>query len=87
MLNNSPVEIEKLSPEGRKLISDTKEIIKTARLIVAEKNADELFQNFVWHTRDVDTDRMKRDPKDFTPDNAKAEGDGRQGGRVPHQIE
>jgi hypothetical protein len=31
-----------------------REIIATAKTIVDEKNADELFQQFVWHTRDVD---------------------------------
>lgn len=79
VLNHSPVEVEKLSPEGRKLISDTKDIIETARLMVSQKNADELFQNFVWHTRDVDTDRMKRDPKDLVPANSNIDtGDDKQ---------
>jgi hypothetical protein len=27
-------------------------IIETVSLTTQEKNADELFQNFVWHTRD-----------------------------------
>jgi hypothetical protein len=27
--------------------------------MVQEKNADELFQNFVWHTQSVDTDSLK----------------------------
>jgi exopolyphosphatase/pppGpp-phosphohydrolase len=43
--NTSPVEIEKLSPDGRKLIQDARDIVETARLMVQEKNADELFQN------------------------------------------
>jgi hypothetical protein len=67
VLNHSPIEVDKLSPDGKKLIQDTKDIIGTARLIVAQKNVDELFQNFVWHTRDVDTTKIKRDPKDLTP--------------------
>jgi hypothetical protein len=69
VLNHSPVEQEKLSPEGRKLVQDVKDIIETARLIVKEKNSDELFQNFIWHTRDVDADKLKRDPKDVLPEN------------------
>lgn len=48
-----PVDITKLSPEGKTLIQDSRDIIDTARLIVKQKNADELFQNFVWRTRDV----------------------------------
>jgi hypothetical protein len=55
VIDHSPVDKFKLSPEGQKLIQDARDIIKTARVIVAEKNADELFQNFVWHTRDIDT--------------------------------
>jgi hypothetical protein len=59
VIDNSPVDLDKLSPEGKKLIQDSRDIINTARLMVQEKNADELFQNFIWHTRAVDTDRLK----------------------------
>jgi Family of unknown function (DUF5923) len=52
--DTSPVEIDKLSPESPKLIQDARDIVETARLMVQEKNADGLFQNFVWHTRGVD---------------------------------
>lgn len=69
VLNHSPVDQDQLSPEGRKLIQDVKDIIETARVIVKEKNGDELFQNFIWHTRDVDADKLKRDPKDVVPEN------------------
>lgn len=68
VLNHSPVDQDQLSREGRKLIQDVKDIIETARDIVKDKNNDELFQNFTWHTRDVDADRFKRDPKDIVPD-------------------
>jgi hypothetical protein len=44
--DTSPVEIEKLSPDGRKLIQDARDLVETARLMVQEKNADELF--LVW---------------------------------------
>ena len=52
VLDHSPVDQTKLSPEGRKLVQDTRDIIDTARLIVVEKNKDELFQNFFWHTKE-----------------------------------
>jgi hypothetical protein len=48
-----PVDVDKLSPDGKTLIRDCQHIFETARLIVKQKNADELFQNFVWHTRDT----------------------------------
>ncbi|TDL14084.1 hypothetical protein BD410DRAFT_687000, partial [Rickenella mellea] len=46
-----PIHVNKLSPEGKKFIQDLRDIVETARLMVAEKNADELFRNFIWHTR------------------------------------
>lgn len=54
-----PVDIHKLSPDGKKLIQDSRHVIETARLIVKQKNTDELFQNFVWHTREIDTESVK----------------------------
>jgi hypothetical protein len=43
-----------LSLESRKLIQDVHDIVKTAWLMVQEKNTDGLFQNFVWHMRVMD---------------------------------
>ncbi|KZP14441.1 hypothetical protein FIBSPDRAFT_912787 [Athelia psychrophila] len=74
---NSPVDENALSAEGRKLIQDARDIVETARVMVQEKNADELFQNFVWHTRDVDVDAAKKDPSQVLPvDKEKAKDDG-----------
>ncbi|KAF8122468.1 hypothetical protein EV363DRAFT_1274680 [Boletus edulis] len=53
------VDLAKLSPEGKTLIRDFRSMISTARLIVSQKNADELFQNFVWHTREIDLESAK----------------------------
>ncbi|KAG9310445.1 hypothetical protein JVU11DRAFT_9586 [Chiua virens] len=57
-----PVAVNKLSPDGRKLIQDCRDIIETARLIVKSKNADELFQNFIWHTREIDSESVITPP-------------------------
>ncbi|THH17056.1 hypothetical protein EUX98_g9201 [Antrodiella citrinella] len=79
ILKHSPVPETQLSPEGQKLVQDSRDIIETARLIVKEKNRDELFQNFVWHTRDTDFDQAKKDPNDVVPvDKDKAKSDGQQ---------
>ncbi|WWC93737.1 hypothetical protein V866_000573 [Kwoniella sp. B9012] len=59
-VSHSPVETQKLSPEGRELIEDFRDIIETARAIVAEKNADELFQNAVWASYSGDASRAKQ---------------------------
>jgi hypothetical protein len=45
--------------------------------MVDQRNSDELFQNFVWHTRDVDFDKAKKDTHDVLPvDSQKARDDG-----------
>ncbi|OCF37895.1 hypothetical protein I316_00119 [Kwoniella heveanensis BCC8398] len=59
-ISHSPVELNKLSPEGRVLVDDFRDIIETARMIVAEKNADELFQEAVWASYAGDASRAKQ---------------------------
>jgi len=53
-ISSSPVDLEKLSPEGRKLVQDVREIIEIARQIVAEKNSNQEFQNFLHASRSAD---------------------------------
>jgi len=45
--DTSPVDVDQLSGGGRKLVQDMRDIIETARVMVKEKNADDLFRNFV----------------------------------------
>lgn len=46
--------------------------------MVKQKNADELFQNFIWHTRDTDVSQAKPDASDIiTIDQDKLKKDGR----------
>lgn len=47
---HSPVNLNKLSPEGRKLVDDCRGIIETMRLQVNDKNKDEVLQQFIHHT-------------------------------------
>jgi hypothetical protein len=62
------------------LIQDVRDIIETARLMVQEKNAHELFQNFLWHMRDIDISQAKKDPGAvLTVDMSKAKDDGETG--------
>ncbi|RXK41203.1 hypothetical protein M231_01608 [Tremella mesenterica] len=60
-IGHSPVDLDKLSPEGRTLIADTRDILETMRMIVQEKNADELFQNAVWTSYSADPSRAKQE--------------------------
>lgn len=79
VLKHSPVDVHALSSEGQRLIQDSRDIIETAKLIVKEKNADELFQNFIWHTRQVDISAAKKDASEVVPvDKEKVKEDGRQ---------
>ncbi|KAJ1036200.1 hypothetical protein NDA18_000065 [Ustilago nuda] len=50
-LANSPVDTDRLSPDGKKLIQDIRELIETARQVVLNKNGGEEFQNFLYATR------------------------------------
>ncbi|KAL7411844.1 hypothetical protein BDY24DRAFT_395037 [Mrakia frigida] len=63
---HSPVDLKKLSPDGRRLIEDLRDIIETARLQIKTKNADELFQNFIFHTQETDLSRGAQS-KDVLP--------------------
>jgi len=76
---HSPVDIHKLSPDGQKLISDARDIIETARLMVQQKNADEIFQNFVHHTSGADLSRGKVDGDVIPVSKEDAKQDGQQG--------
>lgn len=77
---HSFIDIKQLSPDGQKLISDSRDIVETARLIVKNKNADELFQNFVYHTSGTDFNKAKVDTDAATPITTdQAQKDGQQG--------
>ncbi|CCM06183.1 uncharacterized protein FIBRA_08425 [Fibroporia radiculosa] len=78
-INHSPVDTSALSPDGQRLIQDSRDIIETARLMVKQKNADELFQNFIWNTRAVDPSQAKKDPNEVLPvDQEKVKNDGQE---------
>jgi hypothetical protein len=51
---NSPVDLSKLSPDGKRLVKDIREIIATMRQMVREKNSNEEFQNFMHHAIKAD---------------------------------
>lgn len=80
VLERSPVDQDQLSPEGRKLIQDCRDVIETARVIVRNKNSDELFQNFMWNTNSVDLSGARKGPNEVLPvEKSKVEDDRRQG--------
>ena len=67
-----------LSPEGQTLVHDVHDIVETLRALVRDKNADEVLQNFVWHTRDVSLDSARKGTSDVPPverDRARSDGE------------
>ncbi|KXN84161.1 hypothetical protein AN958_00365 [Leucoagaricus sp. SymC.cos] len=57
--DNRPIDIDSLSPQGQRLINDTHHIASIARLIVQEKNVDELLQLFIWHAGDIEKETLR----------------------------
>jgi len=45
---------QKLSPEGRQLTADTREVIKQAKNLLLSKNHGNLLQDFIWQTQQFD---------------------------------
>jgi len=60
VLRHSPIDESQLSSEGRRLVQDLRFIIETAKLMVREKNSDELIQKFLWDTRGLDQGKVDR---------------------------
>lgn len=82
VLDHSIVDHAKLSADGQKLIQDGRDIVETARLMVQDKNADEIFQNFMWNTNYEDFSTVKKDPSEVLPaDKSKAKDDAREAAR------
>ncbi|KAI5479947.1 hypothetical protein MNV49_002237 [Pseudohyphozyma bogoriensis] len=55
----APIEVSKLSKDGKMLVQDFRNVILTLERIVKDKNADELAQNFLYHTREIDYSKAK----------------------------
>ncbi|GAA5918486.1 hypothetical protein JCM6882_008315 [Rhodosporidiobolus microsporus] len=65
VIDHSPIDESKLSKDGKTLVEDTREIIRVLKQIVEEKNDDEAIQNFIYHTKQVQTPSMN-DVKDVS---------------------
>ena len=84
ILDHSPVDVHKLSPEGKNLVQDIKDILETSRLMVHQKNADQLLQNFIWHTRAVDSQKLKTNGLNEAPPDESLKSDTDQGNTTVH---
>ncbi|KZV69328.1 hypothetical protein PENSPDRAFT_676112 [Peniophora sp. CONT] len=59
--------VNKANKEAAVDRKDVRDVIEAARVMVERKNADELFQNFVWSTHQVDLSGAKKDPNEVLP--------------------
>jgi len=78
-IKNSPIDESKLSSDGKQLIQDFRDIIETFSVIIMKKNADELMQNFLFHTKHVDTDthiQKLKEASGVAPSKDEAKNDG-----------
>ncbi|KAK7458027.1 hypothetical protein VKT23_009935 [Stygiomarasmius scandens] len=62
-----------LSPAGRKLVNDFRDILDDLRLLVKKKNGDELLQDFVWGTRDKSEGLMEEKDGEEVKEESKEE--------------
>lgn len=44
---------EKLSPDGRKLVEDLRNVIEQAKILLLSKNDGNLIQDFIWQTQQI----------------------------------
>lgn len=72
---NSPINLDELSDDGRKLVTDFRGIIATARQIVNEKNANEEVQNFLYATRKASVADNANVNSSLTKDGAKKDAE------------
>jgi hypothetical protein len=70
-IEHSPIDINRLSPEGKKLVEDVRGILSTTRKQIQEKNADEVLQQFIYHTSSQQfRDRAVKNTKTALPDDS-----------------
>ncbi|KAG7443718.1 uncharacterized protein BT62DRAFT_971879 [Guyanagaster necrorhizus] len=71
-----PVQTSTLSKDGQKLAGDIQEIIRTLRSMIHDKDGDELIQDWIWRTRDVDIPDVKaKDIRRVDKEKAKDDAD------------
>jgi len=59
----APFDTSKLSREGQELVEQARAVIQDAKKLLLVKNQDELIQNFIWNTREIDVQSHKENLK------------------------
>ncbi|OTA95667.1 hypothetical protein M434DRAFT_184935 [Hypoxylon sp. CO27-5] len=66
---------ERLSPEGRELVADFKEVVTQAKKLLLSKNEGNLLQDFIWQTQQFDPNAVSVPNAPVDKDTAKQHGD------------
>ncbi|KAI0844832.1 hypothetical protein F5Y00DRAFT_247787 [Daldinia vernicosa] len=66
---------ERLSPEGRELVADVKDVVTQAKKLLLSKNEGNLLQDFIWQTQQFDPSTLSVPNAPVDKDTAKQHGD------------
>ena len=66
---------ERLSPEGRELVADVREVVKQAKNLLLSKNEGNLLQDFIWQTTQFDPSAVSTPGAPVDKSTAKQHGD------------
>ncbi|KAJ4414232.1 hypothetical protein N0V82_008071 [Gnomoniopsis sp. IMI 355080] len=66
---------EKLSPEGKSLVADVREVVTQAKKLLLSKNQGNLLQDFIWQTQQFDPKAVNTPGVPVDKDTAKQHGD------------
>jgi hypothetical protein len=65
----------KLSPEGRELVADVRDVVKQAKHLLLSKNEGNLLQDFIWQTQNFDPSAVPTPGAPLDKGTAKQHGD------------
>lgn len=66
---------DKLSAEGKKLVEDTREVVRLAKVLLLSKNEGNLIQDFIWQTTQFDPKSIDSVKSPLEKDAAKRDGE------------
>lgn len=66
---------EKLSPEGKSLVADVRDVVNQAKRLLLSKNEGNLLQDFIWQTQSFDPKAINTPNVPVDKDTAKQHGD------------
>lgn len=66
---------QKLSPEGKALVNDTRNVVDQAKKLLLSKNQGNLLQDFIWQTQQFDPKAVNTPGAPIDKETAKQHGD------------